>query len=265
MSYEKTDKFQLITDKLIALIEQGVKPWQKPWHSTPYQNLITGHAYRGFNPVLIAIDCMANQYNEPFFVGFHQAQQYNWKIKKGAKSTWIRWGGTGKKQVIDPETQETKEEVYQAIKWQNVFHCSYIDDSEGTVSVSKTIAQVTPQIKNNEAPRKESAETLIARHNPNTFFGSNVACYSSKLDRISMPNYEHFSSREAYYGTYLHELTHWTGHQSRCNRPLGNSFGSAAYAFEELIAEIGAAIVTNQIGIDSQLENHASYLSCWLA
>lgn len=264
-SHEKTtDKFQLITNKLIALIEQGVKPWQKPWHSTPYQNLVTGHIYTGFNPILIAINCLANQYTEPFFVGFHQAQQYNWRIKKGAKSTPIRWGGTGKKEVTDPDTQETKEEFYQAIKWQNIFHCSYIDDSDGTLSISEAIASVASLKGNNQAPRTESAETLIARHNPDTVFGSHVACYRSKLDRISLPNYEDFSSEEAYYATYLHELTHWTGHASRCNRLLGNKFNTAAYAFEELIAEMGAALVTNELGLNSQLENHASYLSYWL-
>jgi antirestriction protein ArdC len=58
---------------------------------------------------------------------------------------------------------------------------------------------------------------------------------------------------------------HWTGHSSRCNRPLNNKFGSRAYAFEELLAELGAAMVCNELGINSELEHHAAYLDSWLS
>ncbi|TRT59098.1 MAG: DUF1738 domain-containing protein [Microcystis aeruginosa Ma_QC_C_20070703_M131] len=61
------DKFQLITDKLIGLIERGVKPWTKSWHATPYQNLITGHQYTGINPIPCGIDSTINQWEHPFF------------------------------------------------------------------------------------------------------------------------------------------------------------------------------------------------------
>jgi FkbM family methyltransferase len=88
--------------------------------------------------------------------------------------------------------------------------------------------------------------------------------YHIATDTIRLPEYETFSNAAAYYATYLHELVHWTGHQKRCNRPLKNKFGSWSYAFEELIAEIGAAMVCNQLGIDSKLEHHASYLDFWL-
>ena len=101
-----TDKFQLVTDKLLALIEQGVKPWTKPWYATSYQNLLTGHQYQGINPLLCTIDMILYQYEHPFFIGFYQAKNNGWKIIKGSKSTWIRWGGSNVKETENPETGE---------------------------------------------------------------------------------------------------------------------------------------------------------------
>lgn len=103
-----TDKNQLITDKLITLIEKGVKPWSKPWYASPFQNCITNHIYRGINPILCQIDLVINNWEYPFFLTFQQAKELNWLIKKGSKATWIKWGGTYAKEVEDPETKETK-------------------------------------------------------------------------------------------------------------------------------------------------------------
>jgi antirestriction protein ArdC len=80
-----------------------------------------------------------------------------------------------------------------------------------------------------------------------------------------MPVYRDFTSTIAYYSTYIHELAHWTGHPSRCARSLVAQFGSQAYAFEELVAELGAAMVCNELGINSELEHHAAYLDGWLS
>ena len=75
------DKFQLVTDKIATLLEQGVKVWTKPWHSIPYGNLINGNQYSGINPLLCCIDTLVNDWSDPFFVGFGQAKQKKWKIK----------------------------------------------------------------------------------------------------------------------------------------------------------------------------------------
>jgi antirestriction protein ArdC len=260
------DKFQLVTDKLIALIEQGVKPWTKPWHSAPYQNLITEHQYTGINPLLCTIDMIIHEWEYPFFVGFAQAKQQGWTIKKGSKSTWIRWGGTNVKETEDPETGETKKEFASAFKWMNIFNVACLDDSQSENKIGdrlEKLVSITDSI-NNE-PRLEIVEAFIKKHNPNTQFGGNVACYHPGTDTIRMPVYEDFTSAIAYYSTYIHELTHWTGHSTRCARPLIGQFGSQAYAFEELVAELGAAMVCNQIGIDSNLEHHAAYLDDWLS
>jgi antirestriction protein ArdC len=80
-----------------------------------------------------------------------------------------------------------------------------------------------------------------------------------------LPNRERFTTPENYYATALHELTHWTGHESRLNRQFGKRFGDDAYAFEELVAELGAAFTVGQLGmVDATIEAHASYLDSWI-
>jgi antirestriction protein ArdC len=263
---QTTDKFQLVTDKLIGLIEQGVKPWTKPWHSTPYQNLITEHHYTGINPLLCTIDKIIHDWQYPLFVGFAQAKQQGWTIKKGSLSTWIRWGNTNVKETEDPETGETKQEFYRAFKWMNIFNVACLDDSQSDKKINDRIEKLISQNSStNKEPRLEVAEAFIKQHNPTTQFGENVACYHPGTDTIRMPVYEDFSNAIAYYSTYIHEIVHWSGHPSRCARPFVAQFGSQAYAFEELIAELGAAMVCNELGINSELEHHAAYLDSWLS
>jgi antirestriction protein ArdC len=259
------DKFELITNQLILLIEQGIKPWERPWHTTPYQNLLTGHKYSGINPIICSVDSLIYDYEQPFFVGFNQAKQQGWKIKKGSKSTWIRWGGTYSKETENPDTGEIKKEFIQGFKWQNIFNVACIDDRESDLKVRERIKELTSNQGGNKEPRIQEIEALIERHNPTTKFGGNLACYQPSTDTISLPKYENFSKAIAYYSSYLHELVHWTSSDKRCHRTLNHKFGSSAYAFEELIAEIGAAMLCNELGIDSQLEHHASYLENWLS
>lgn len=259
-----TDKFQLVTDKLINLIEQGVKPWVKPWHSTPYQNLITGHKYQGINPILCAVDMIIHDWQHPFFVGFTQAKQQGWNVRKGARSTWIRWAGSRVKETENPETGETIKEYISSFKWMNVFNVDCLDDSDSEHKLFDCINALSYNNRVNHESRLEVAEAFIQKHNPKTQFGGDKALYHPATDTIRLPIYEDFSDAIAYYGTYFHELAHWSGHFSRCNRPLSNKFGCRAYAYEELIAELTAAMVCNHIGIDSNLEHHAAYLADWL-
>ena len=96
-----------------------------------------------------------------------------------------------------------------------------------------------------------------------TNFGGTRACYSSSLDRISMPQDISFESRESFCSTWLHEQAHSTGHSSRLDRKLGNQYGSAAYAREELIAELASVLACYRLRIGFDLPQHAAYMSSW--
>lgn len=260
---QATDKFQLLTDKILTLMEAGKTPWVKPWHSTPYANAITGHQYRGMNPLIATADVMLNDYQSTLFVGFSQAKALNWKITKGSKATCLVWGGRACKEVADEATGEVSQKFFNAFKWLSVFNLDCIDDSEADTKKEHYLAKYRKGGSNTE-PRLEMAEEFIKAQNATVRFGGDMACYSSSQDKIQMPNYGDFTSAEAYYSTFAHELSHWTGHSTRLGRQLGNKFGSQAYAFEELIAELSAAFICNELAMTSQLENHASYLSNWI-
>src|ERR1700740_277592 len=95
------------------------------------------------------------------------------------------------------------------------------------------------------------------------------AFYRSSADMVGMPSRSCFESPEAYYSTLFHELTHSTGHPSRLNRFAEDStdhqFGSESYSREELIAEMGAAMLAGIAGIShATLGNSASYLQAWI-
>ena len=93
--------------------------------------------------------------------------------------------------------------------------------------------------------------------------GGARACYSSSIDRISLPKPETFTSRETYLATKLHEISHSTSHHSRLNHPFGHGFGTKAYAREELIAEFASVLACLRLGIGYQIEHHASHLKSW--
>jgi antirestriction protein ArdC len=261
-SKEACDKFQLLADKLLSLITSGTLPWRKPWHSISYCNAISGHQYQGLNPLLAQIDVLANNYTTPLFAGFSQASEKGWKVRKGSKATWLRWSGTICKEEEDA-TGEVTETLIRSIKWLQVFNLDCFDDSEADTKIADIVARVKGQ--ENTTPRIEEAERLISAQKATVTFGGNQACYVPRQDEIKMPHYGDFSSPEMYYAVHIHELVHWTAHESRLNRPIQNRFGSNAYAFEELVAELGAAFVCGELGITPSLEHHASYLEGWIS
>ncbi|MEM9008022.1 MAG: zincin-like metallopeptidase domain-containing protein [Cyanobacteria bacterium P01_F01_bin.86] len=262
-SKKACDKFQLIAHKLLQLMEQGTLPWRRPWHVTPCANALTQHRYQGLNPLLAQIDVMSSDYDTTLFAGFSQAKAKGWKLRKGSKATWLRWGGVVSKEEEDALTGEVKAKFFTTVKWLQVFNLDCFDDSEADLKLADVIAKF--QGPQNPDPRIDEAETLIAAQEADIHHGSGKACYVPSKDQIHLPHFEAFSSAELYYSTAIHELTHWTGHRSRLDRKLQNRFGSSAYAFEELVAELGAAFVCNELGTTPALEHHASYLEGWIS
>lgn len=259
---QAADKFQLVADKLLVLMESGTLPWHKPWSTVPYANALSGHEYQGMNPLLAQVDVMSSGYTTTLFAGISQAKSKGWTIRKGSKATWLRWGGLVCKQTESVDG-EMEEKYFRSFKWLKVFNLDCFDDSSASLKI--TDVQSRYQGIENTEPRIDEAERLISAQQSNIQFGGNRACYSSSSDRIQLPAYQAFSSALYYYATAIHEHIHWTGHSSRLNRDLNNKFGSKAYAFEELVAELGAAFVCNELNIVPQLEHHASYLEHWIS
>ncbi len=89
------------------------------------------------------------------------------------------------------------------------------------------------------------------------------AFYDRKTDFITLPLKESFESREAFFGVAYHEICHWTGASHRLNREFGKRYGDQAYAFEELVAEMGAAFLCASVGIP-YTTRHSNYIGDWI-
>lgn len=263
VSKDKKDKYKLVMQELLTILESGAKPWSRGWVQTPYCNAFSGHRYTGINPVLAEISLMARGYKSTLFVGFRQAKDMGLRMKKGSKATQLRLGGRGTNKKVDPDTGETVKTSYGFRSWINVFNIDCFTDENAKVKIPDLIERY--QGKPSDEPRIAEAELLIKAQKAKIVVGGNRACYSPNLDQIHMPPYESFSSPESYYATLIHELSHRTGHKSRLNRDLLGNDSSKEYAFEELIADMSAAFVCSVLNIDSCLENHASYLASWMS
>jgi antirestriction protein ArdC len=255
-----TDKFQMVTDQLIQQLENGVKPWVKPWFSRSFQNLASGHEYRGGNPMFLAVQMMAQGFDTPLFIGYKQAQSKGWQIRKGSKACYVRYASSFRYEKENDEGEKEEKKGF-TVRWIPVFNVAAIDDSEAEKKVEDFIEAWEGQ--NEDKPNK-SLEQFLADSGAEINHGGDRAFYSPSKDAIQLPAFADFTSADTYYSTAIHELVHWTGHNSRCDRDMSGSFGSSSYAREELVAETGAAFLCAMFDIESTLENHASYIDNWL-
>jgi antirestriction protein ArdC len=118
----------------------------------------------------------------------------------------------------------------------------------------------TPEFK------EEAITTLLNKLGTTVSHFGNSAYYNNATDAIVLPQPDRFSSKQNYYATLLHELTHWTGgNDERVPRQCFTNYGLdiKARAEEELIAEIGSVLLAIHFGLRGELENHASYVQNW--
>jgi antirestriction protein ArdC len=254
------DNYQIISDAVTQLMTEHGTDWSKGWQakaSLGHHNGITGKPYNGTNIFLLSISAMVNDFSSSEWGTFKQWQSKGAKVKKGQKGTGIIF--FDKIKIEDKETEEEK--MIPLLKGFTVFNA---DQVEGYTP--KPVQPITET-----KARHQRAEALIALTGADIRYGGDKAFYVPSQDFVQMPVLEDFtgtktsSDIECYYSTMFHELTHWTGAKTRLDRKMIGRFGSNAYAFEELIAELGAVFLTCQIGINvAPRPDHAKYLNNWL-
>jgi len=159
---------------------------------------------------------------------------------------------------VDDGSEETGREVHY-LKGYTVFNVEQIEGLPAQSATQVTASEPNASAAIASAQRLATATQASIRH------GGAHAFYDPRGDAIHMPPFEAFRDAESYAAVLLHELTHWTAHPSRLARELANRFGDAAYAAEELVAELGAAFLCADLGITLEpREDHASYISVWL-
>jgi antirestriction protein ArdC len=189
---------------------------------------------------------------------YKQAQELNAQVKKGEKGSLVVYADTFRKEETNDHGETTERDI-PFMKGYTVFNVEQVEGLPEHFYARNEPA--TP----NTAERLEQVETFIQSTKATIRHGGSSAFFSPSDAHIQMPLYERFESREAYYPTLVHEMTHWSGHETRLNRDLKHRFGSAAYASEELIAKMSAAFLCADLGITPDIrEDHAAYLQSWL-
>lgn len=243
------DLYQVITDSIIKSLENGVAPWVKPWASFGVpRNAATGREYNGINTILLAMTSFASNQ----WLTYHQAKALGGTVRKGEHGTQVVFFKPFT--ITDRNDPESSERSIPLLRSFTVFNTQQIDNlPEKYTQISK------PQI--DSFTNNDQAEALLAK--AIIEHGKSNACFIPSIDTIHMPNKVEFKSIPDYYATGLHELTHWTGHKTRLARDFSGRFGDSSYAFEELIAELGAAFLCAHCSIDGQLQ-HDSYIGNWV-
>jgi antirestriction protein ArdC len=254
------DLYQAVTEEIVKALEQGVAPWVKPWseESDPIPvNVVSQRPYRGVNVLLLNLKSLFAGYSRNRWLTYQQAIDLGGQVRAGETGVRIMFYKLRKvpaRVEVFPwkdDRDEIEERVIPLLRSYTVFN---VDQVKGL--------PIPPEPRQ-DWQAESVAEDLIQRSGAQIRHGGFSAYYLPAEDRIQLPPPAYFASASAYYSTALHELTHWTGHPTRCNRQLTNRFATDAYAMEELIAEIGSAFLCAHGRIDGRLQ-HASYLENWL-
>lgn len=248
--------YDLVTERIIAELEKGIIPWEKPWtgvRSGAY-NRVSKKAYSLLNQMLLK--------HTGEYATFKQWTDLGGHIKKGEKSEMVVFWKIFEKEEINSDTGEKEVQKIPMLRYYNVFHISQV---EGVEPLAIPFRDVEPI----EEADKVIADYVARENIEFTECASNEAYYSPSRDCVVVPMKEQYKLINEYYSTTFHELTHSTGHKSRLDRLKSGqnaAFGSENYSKEELVAEIGSASIMNLLRIETKktFRNSAAYIQNWL-
>lgn len=258
--------YQMVTDRITAQLEQGNIPWRKPWTGVSADeggavNYVSRRPYSLINQLILG--------KPGEYLTWRQVDELGGKVRKGAKAGFVVFFKNitiQDKTFINPENGEPETKTIPLLRYYNVFH---LDDVEGIET--KITRGEAPKVQPLEAAEKAIADYLSRQ--PGLRFQndkqSNRAYYSLLEDMVVVPMLSQYRIPEEYYSTTFHELTHSTIPESRCDRKAENArtfFGNEEYSREELVAEIGSAMLCNRLGIESAraFKNSVAYIKSWL-
>lgn len=257
-SQTKTDIYQTVTDSIIKALESGVKPWQCPWKRNGQisgipSNYTTGDAYSGINIMLLWCSAAQQGFQDSRWMTYNQAKSAGAQVRKGERGTMAIFYKTLEKERDDGEVEHIP-----VLKHFIVFNAQQTDGLPRDGSDTQPA-----QPAGNIFDPLPQAETLFKRSGAKITERGQQAFFRPATDEIYLPERHLFSRADDFYATGLHELVHWSGHQSRLSRDMKGRSGSEEYAFEELIAELGSAFLMADLGLSGDVQ-HESYIASWL-
>ena len=257
----KATVYEIVTERILEELAKGVVPWRKPWAGGGgiATSLASGKEYRGVNQFLLG----CAPYGAQYWLTYKQAKLKGGNVKKGSKG-WpcIFWKMLKK----DAKATGGKDEFYPILRYYTVFN---VEQCEG-IAYDKPEARPTANVIDAQAA-KIAADWFESHKGPSLHHNENQAFYNPSSDGVNMPKLEVFESGAAYHSVLFHEMSHSTGHKDRLARKgitgLAAFGGGKEYGLEELVAEMGAAFLCAECGLDSDaselVEQSASYIDSW--
>lgn len=261
-SNDRFDLYRTVTDKIVAAIEAGAGTFVMPWHvgaatGRPI-NALTGHGYRGVNVVALWAEAVMSGYGTGWWASYRQWERLGAQVRRSEHGTVIVF--YNRLNTAPTDELDDSDRFRLIARASRVFNLDQVDGWQppgpARVSIAETLAEV---------------EAFVATTKAVVVHGGSRACFRRDYDRIELPEQDRFrgsptsSASEAYYGTLLHELTHWSGAPHRLDRTFGTRFGDNDYAVEELVAEFGAAFLCADLRIANEPRpDHAAYVASWL-
>jgi len=261
----RQDIYARITAKIVTALENGVRPWVKPWNAEHAAGRITrplrhnGQPYSGINILSLWASATEQNFAAPIWMTYRQAHELGAQVRKGEKGSPVVYANSITCNETDADSGAEIARDIHFLKGYTVFN---VEQIEGLPAQYNTLA--SPRL--DVLARIARAESFFAATGATLAHGGNRAFYRPSTDSIVLPPFEAFRDAESYYATLAHETTHWTAHESRLARDVGSRrFGSEGYAIEELVAELGAAFLCADLDLTLEArEDHASYIANWL-
>lgn len=251
--------FERITNQIVEAIEFGADDYIMPWHRAGKAldcptNAITGRAYRGLNVLTLWIDGETAGFATGRWATYRQWSEHGAQVRKGERGTPVFFWQNRDSDSADQNDGDDRRRAGFVAKAFTVFNADQVDGAP---------PEASPVLSDDQ--RIAEADAFVRRLGADIRHGGDRAYYSPGIDQVQMPEFGQFRSAAAYYATMAHELVHWSGAKHRLDRDLSGRFGSADYAMEELVAELGAAFACARIGIQTEpRRDHAPYVASWL-
>lgn len=255
MKKEMADK---VTQQIIDQLEKGVVPWHKPWTVSGLMPTsgTTNKPYRGINTLVLSVAQDVAGYKTPYWYTFNQAKKLGGNVKRGEKGTPVVFWKVIEKKTPEQMVREEEGDIFVLSRTYTVFNA---DQTENFDLPEMPTAEVEPPANVMESVMANYKNAPTVKHDVQT-----RAYYNWVADEVCLPPFSAFESQDAHLSTLFHELVHSTGHSSRLNRINDATFGQDEYAEEELVAELGAAMMLGASNTESQFQQSAAYIKNWL-
>lgn len=257
------DVYAAVTERILADLRAGTRPWIQSWTAAPTALPLRhgGEPYRGINVLLLWAAALDRGYASPHWMTYRQAQALGGQVRRGETSSRIFFVRTVERRADQDPAGPGADDDPDHVRVHRVYSVFNADQIDGLPDDYRT----PPPAPANPGERIAHCESWFANLGLHVAAHPSRACYQPRLDTIRMPPFESFESPEAYYAVLAHESVHATNTPARSHRGGFGEFGSPEYAFEELVAELGAAFVCAELGISAEPRpDHAAYIAGWI-